>query len=98
MARNKKNTTIKLDANLDIAHASTLLESAKEWLSIPSALQLDASKVERVSAAAIQILLALCLNRKTAGLSTELKSPSDSFSSAIQDLQLATHFEEYAHD
>ena len=97
MARTRKNTAIKLDANLDIAHAGEMLESAKEWRVSDKPLQLNASAVERVSTAAIQILLALCVDRAADGHETTIKSASDTLTTAIADLKLTPHFEEYIH-
>ena len=97
MPRTRKNNTIKLDANLDITCADTLLESAREWCISDKPIQLDAKAVERVCTPCIQILLALCTDRKAAGQETQIKSASDIFTDAVETLQLTQHFEEYLH-
>jgi anti-anti-sigma regulatory factor len=95
MPRTRKQTSITLDASLDMSQAGSLLEQAREWQTDLKPLTLNAKKVERVSTASLQILLSLCTTRKANGHSTNIVSPSETFANSLASLQLHPHFKEF---
>lgn len=79
--------TFELDAELGIANAKVLSEGLSKLLKNTATLVLDASQVESVDTAALQLLVGFARER------TELywKSPSEAFLNAASLLDLDQH-------
>lgn len=82
-------TTIKLDAALDIAHASALKGALDADLSGATALRLDGEQVGRVDAAGLQLLLAFVRQCQTQGLELSWHAPSETLCDGAAGLGLA---------
>jgi two-component system chemotaxis response regulator CheY len=84
MQANADMPRLKLPAMLDLAAAEGLLDRLRRSLAAPSGLEIDASEVEVLTLACVQIILAaLRLGRPIA-----IENPSPAFVAAFEDLGL----------
>ena len=78
-----------LPAELEIAHAAALKVLLLPVATLPGALKLDGGGVARLHAAAMQLLAALCRDRRDAGLTTGWSRVSPVLREAAAALGLA---------
>jgi anti-anti-sigma regulatory factor len=81
----------ELPVALDLLAATPLREVLRAQLENDSAIVLDGSKVERVSTACLQVLLAAALAARRRGGSFQLNAPSPALFNAVTDLGLIPH-------
>jgi anti-anti-sigma regulatory factor len=81
----------ELPSTLDLLAATPLREVLRAHLENGSAIVLDGSKVERVSTACLQVLLAAALVARRRGGSFHLNAPSPALFDAVTDLGLIPH-------
>jgi chemotaxis protein CheX len=81
-------TQIALAASMDLRAAEPLLHSFHEILAQGGRVVIDASVVERLSTPCVQILLSAAKHMEEHGIPFVVKSPSDAFVSAFDDLGL----------
>jgi anti-anti-sigma regulatory factor len=77
-------STIQIPEDLGIEAAEPLLEQLRAEAKGKKPLKLDGSKVNRLHAASLQVLAALVLHRRGAGLETQIENPSDEFKAAAR--------------
>ena len=77
-------------AELDIAGASTLQQRLEGLLDMPERVQLDASEVQRVHSAALQLFCLFCRDRRAQGRDVEFLRPSPALLSAAALLGAST--------
>jgi anti-anti-sigma regulatory factor len=77
-------STIEIPEDLGIEAAEPLLATLKAEAKGKKPLKLDGSKVGRLHAASLQVLAALVLQRRGAGLETHIENPSDEFKAAAR--------------
>lgn len=77
-------STIQIPEDLGIEAAEPLLEQLRGQAKGKKPLKLDGSKVSRLHAASLQVLAALVLQRRGAGLETQIENPSDEFKAAAR--------------
>ncbi|SDD61450.1 STAS domain-containing protein [Aquimonas voraii] len=77
-------STIQIPEDLGIEAAEPLLEQLRGLAKGKKPLKLDGSKVSRLHAASLQVLAALVLQRRGAGLETQIENPSDEFKAAAR--------------
>jgi ABC-type transporter Mla MlaB component len=80
---------LRLDAELGIEQAGELKEQLSRRLHDAAVVRLDASRVERVHSAALQLLCLFCRERRAAGRHVEFVAPSASLLSAATLLGLS---------
>jgi anti-anti-sigma regulatory factor len=81
-----------LPSVLDLTAAEPLCLSLLERLSVADSMMVVGTEVERVSTAAIQVLLAAAADARARGVAFRLEAPSETLVSALQDLGLAANF------
>ena len=77
-----------LVASMDLRAAEPLLHSLHEILSQNGKVVIDAAAVDRLSTPCVQILLSAAQHMEQHGIPFVIKSPSDAFVSAFDDLGL----------
>ncbi len=77
-------STIQIPEDLGIEAAEPLLEQLRGEVKGKKPLKLDGSRVNRLHAASLQVLAALVLQRRGAGLDTHIENPSDEFKAAAR--------------
>lgn len=75
-------TTIKLGSDLGIEHVRTLHVELANHLDEPGAVALEGSAVERVHAAALQLLCLFFRDRRAVGRDTQIQQPSETLRNA----------------
>jgi anti-anti-sigma regulatory factor len=88
MAKAKKATMKPLPESMDIASAQELFKTFTGYTKKPADITLDASKVERITTPAIQLILALAKTLEADKHSLSIASPSEQFVAAFEDLGL----------
>lgn len=94
-----EGTQLTLAATMDIRAAEPLLGSLQEALSANPAqgqpgggkIVIDASSVDRLSTPCVQVLIGALQDMEQNGIPFVLKSPSDAFVSAFDDLGLFSY-------
>ncbi|MFN4312373.1 MAG: STAS domain-containing protein [Ferrovibrio sp.] len=81
-------TQLGLVASMDLRTAEPLLHSFHEIMASGGKVVIDASAVERLSTPCVQILLSAVQHMEQHGIPFIVKSPSDAFVSAFDDLGL----------
>lgn len=84
------NAVIKLDANLGIEQAAALHETLKQRVDDADLVQFDASELQRIHTAALQLFCLFCRDRRRAGHSVEFLRPSESLRNAAALLGATT--------
>ena len=84
------STVIKLDANLGIEQAAALHETLKQRVDDADLVQFDASELQRIHTAALQLFCLFCRDRRSAGHSVEFLRPSESLRKAAALLGATT--------
>jgi ABC-type transporter Mla MlaB component len=84
------NAVIKLDANLGIEQAAALHETLKQRVDDTDLVQFDASELQRIHTAALQLFCLFCRDRRRAGHSVEFLRPSESLRNAAALLGATT--------
>lgn len=83
---------LKLAATMDLRAAEPLLQSLQEGLGMGgSKMVVDASAVDRLSTPCVQVLIAGLQHMEQNGTPFVIKSPSDAFVSAFDDLGLFSY-------
>jgi chemotaxis protein CheX len=77
-----------LPSLLDLTAAETLCRSFLERLSAFDSIVIEGAEVDRVSTAAIQVLLAAAEDARSRGISFQLNEPSEALADALSDLGL----------
>ena len=85
---NRGASTFTLPSVLDLTAAEPLCQSLLERLALLDAVVVLGSEVERVSTAAIQVLLAAAAEARTRGVAFRLDAPSETLVCALKDLGL----------
>ena len=85
-------STVEIPADLGIEAAEPLQATLRETLSSKATIELDASQVNRLHAASLEVLAALFMQRNAAGLKTQLQKPSDEFKAAARISGLSSLF------
>jgi anti-anti-sigma regulatory factor len=86
-------THVLLEAVLGIADAQTLYEKLSAVLAFTTPVVLDGSRVERLDAAAMQVLACFCRAARERGLAISWQSPSSGLQQAAQWLGLESILE-----
>lgn len=81
-------TQLGLVASMDLRAAEPLLHSLHEMMAQGGKVVIDASPVERLSTPCVQILLSAAQHMEQHGIPFVVKSPSDAFVTAFDDLGL----------
>jgi anti-anti-sigma factor len=84
-----RTRAVPLPAHIDIANVGELKQLLTNALAAETPLVLDASAVEQVDAAGMQLLLAFCRNAQTHGRSTGWKTISPRLHDAARLLGMA---------
>ncbi len=79
---------LKLAATMDLRAAEPLLLSMQESLGMGGKVVVDAAAVDRLSTPCVQVLIAALQHMEQNGTPFVIKSPSDAFVSAFDDLGL----------
>ncbi|MEL3889991.1 STAS domain-containing protein [Ferrovibrio sp. MS7] len=79
---------LKLAATMDLRAAEPLLQTMQEAISAGGKLVVDASAVDRLSTPCVQVLIAALQQLEQNQAAFVIKSPSDAFVSAFDDLGL----------
>lgn len=87
---NTENAVIKLDANLGIEQAAALHETLKQRVGDAEIVQIDASDLQRIHSAALQLFCLFCRDRRRAGHNVEFLRPSESLRNAAALLGATT--------
>jgi len=87
--RSSSPEPILLSSTLDLLASGPLRTRLSEALNATPALELDGSKVERVSTACLQLLLSAAATARRSGGSVVVKEPSPVLSQALLDLGFA---------
>lgn len=77
-------TRVVLGTDLEISAIRALYEQLTPLLARPVALALDAGRVERIDAAGLQVLLALCQNARQRRIPLQWQAVSAAVSQAAQ--------------
>jgi anti-anti-sigma regulatory factor len=85
-----RNRRVALGRDLGIEHVAALKEHLLKVAETPARLVLDASEVERVHTAALQLFCLLCRDRRSAGRDIEFARPSPTLRSAAALLGATT--------
>ena len=86
-------THVLLEAVLGIADAQTLYEKLSAVLACATPVVFDGSRVERLDAAAMQVLACFCRAARERGLAISWQSPSSGLQQAAQWLGLESILE-----
>jgi anti-anti-sigma regulatory factor len=89
-ARRARGKRLKLGADLGIERAAELKQALRRLLPEPSRVALDASEVERVHTAALQLFCLFCRDRRAEGREVEFVRPSPTLRSAAVLLGAST--------
>jgi ABC-type transporter Mla MlaB component len=89
-ASEPESSPIRLGADLGIEAVLQLHGELAGHLDDPDTVKLDASEVERVHAAALQLFCLFCRDRRTAGREVEFLRPSETLRNAAALLGAAT--------
>ncbi|EIT68467.1 STAS domain-containing protein [Hydrocarboniphaga effusa] len=84
------NAVIKLDANLGIEQAAALHETLRQRVDDAELVQFEASELQRIHTAALQLFCLFCRDRRRAGHSVEFLRPSESLRKAAALLGATT--------
>ena len=84
-------TQLSLVASMDLRAADPLLHSFHEIMGQGGRVVIDASAVDRLSTPCVQILLSAVQHMEQHGMSFVIKSPSDAFVTAFDDLGLFSY-------
>jgi ABC-type transporter Mla MlaB component len=79
---------VVLPADLGIEHAAALKSQLLQAVTRAGPLQIDGAAVSRVHAAALQLLAALCRDRRDSGLTTDWSQASETLRAAATTLGL----------
>lgn len=88
-SRALRERAVALPAQLDIANAGELKQLLTDAFATQAPLQLDASAVERVDTAGMQLLLAFCSTAQAQGRPAEWKKTSPQLHDAARLLGMA---------
>lgn len=91
--RTAETTQVALEAALGIADARALHEKLGAVLAAKTPVVMDASRVERLDAAVMQVLTAFCRAARERRLTLTWHSPSPVLQQAVRLLGLETVFE-----
>ncbi|MBX3454589.1 STAS domain-containing protein [Ferrovibrio sp.] len=92
IAKVEDGTQLKLAATMDIRAAEPLLNSVQEALSAGGGkIVIEASSVDRLSTPCVQVLIGALQHMEQNGIPFVLKSPSDAFVTAFDDLGLFSY-------
>ncbi len=91
IAKAEDGTQLKLAAAMDIRAADPLLQTVQEALAGGGKIVIEASAVDRLSTPCVQVLIAALQHMEQNGIPFVLKSPSDAFVSAFDDLGLFSY-------
>lgn len=83
-------SSLELPADLGIEGAEPLRDALLKKVSGKQVLKLDAAQVGRMHAASLQVLAALFIQRRAAGLETRIDNASDDLKSAARITGLCT--------
>jgi len=86
----RASLTVKLPAELGIEQASSLRETLAKNLNEAKAVTLDASDIQRIHAAALQLFCMFCKDRRSAGRDVEWREPSSALRGAATLLGATT--------
>lgn len=86
-------THVALEAALGIADARTLHEKLNAALAAATPVVMDASRVERLDAAVMQVLTGFCRAARERSLAVTWENPSPSLQQAVRLLGLEAIFE-----
>ena len=84
-------TGLVLPSLLDLTAAEVLCRSFLECPDVLGSIVIDGAEVERVSTAAIQVLLAAAENARSRNISFQLRDPSAALEGALTDLGLTAY-------
>lgn len=85
----KVDEVYKLGAVMNIAHAEKMSLGVKKYMANSNKRIFDASEVERITTPCLQLLLSIAKLSKEDGVEFQVKSPSDVFSKAVEDLGMS---------
>lgn len=85
-----------LPTDLDLPMAQPLVDSLRLAFSQPRAVRVDASEVERVSSASVQVLLAASIQASEHGTAFVIARPSESFTEMCATLGLADWLKQWS--
>lgn len=88
ITKSDDTTQLSLVASMDLRAAEPLLHSFHEIMVQGGKVVVDASAVDRLSTPCVQILLSAAQHMEQHGIPFVIKSPSDAFVSAFDDLGL----------
>lgn len=88
---NQASTTVALPPHCVLRDAAELKSELLKRVADPAAIALDASAVERIDTANLQLLFAFVRDRRKANLATTVPAPSASFRESVLRLGLAEH-------
>lgn len=88
ITKSDDTTQLSLVASMDLRAAEPLLHSFHEIMAQGGKVVVDASAVDRLSTPCVQILLSAAQHMEQHGIPFVIKSPSDAFVSAFDDLGL----------
>jgi len=88
--KSKPQQTIKLGADLGIEQAASLQAQLLDQLDQAALVQIDASEVARIHAAALQLFCLFCRDRRSSGRDVEFLKPSESLRNAAALLGATT--------
>lgn len=86
----RSSDTIRLPADLGIEHASALQETLLAQSGSAKPVTLDASDIQRIHTAALQLFCMFCSDRRRAGRETHWREPSAALRSAAALLGATT--------
>lgn len=92
IAKTDQGAQLKLAASMDIRAAEPLLQSLKEVIGMDAQpIVIDASAVDRLSTPCVQVLISGLQQMEASGIPFTIKSPTDSFVTAFDDLGLFSY-------
>ena len=89
--RRSGQTVVVFGDRVDISHARSLYDRLGKLLTRKSPIVFDASAVERIDTAGIQLLAAFCHTAKVRGLTIKWEAPSTVIQQAVQTLGMHEH-------
>jgi ABC-type transporter Mla MlaB component len=88
--KSQKTEPLKLDSHLGIDQAGALHAALKQRLDDTAVVEIDASDVQRIHTAALQLFCLFCRDRRRAGRGVEFMNPTESLRNAAALLGATT--------
>lgn len=90
---NERTAVFSLDSSLTISEVSSLQDQLLERLREMVPLRIDASDVDAIDAAGLQLIASLFKNAREKGIDLSLAKPSDAFVASARQIGLAALFD-----